>query len=179
MAYTPGPNNIMVMNNSKNVGFKRGMPFNLGILAGCFVLMVLCSLFSKILYTTVPKIELPMKILGAAYMLYLIVKTIFPSKKHDIKKHGGSFLMGALLQFINPKIILYGITAMSSYIFPYYQDMFILIAFACLLALVGFTATVCWSLFGSVVSIIFKKYDKAINSIMVILLLYCAISLFL
>jgi threonine/homoserine/homoserine lactone efflux protein len=179
MAYTPGPNNIMSMNNAKNVGFKKGIVFNFGILTGFFIVMLLCLLFSKVLYTTVPKIELPMKILGAAYMLYLIIKTIFPSKKHEVKNNRGSFFVGALLQLINPKIILYGITAMSSYIFPYYQDMIILIAFAFLLAFVGFTGTICWALFGSAVSIILEKHERIINSIMVLLLLYCAVSLFL
>jgi threonine/homoserine/homoserine lactone efflux protein len=179
MAYTPGPNNIMSMNNAKNVGFRKGIVFNFGILTGFFIVMLLCLFFSKALYTLVPKIELPMKILGATYMLYLIIKTIFPSKKGEIKNSSGSFFAGALLQLVNPKIILYGITAMSSYIFPYYQDMVTLVAFAFLLAFVGFTATICWALFGSMVGIVFKKYEKVINSIMVILLLYCAISLFL
>jgi threonine/homoserine/homoserine lactone efflux protein len=179
MAYTPGPNNIMSMNNAKNVGFRKGIVFNFGILTGFFIVMLLCLLFSKALYTVVPRIELPMKILGASYMLYLIIKTIFPSKKHKIKNNSGSFFTGALLQLINAKIILYGITAMSSYIFPYYQDMVILIAFAFLLAFVGFTGTICWALFGSIVNIVFKQHEKIINIVMMILLLYCAISLFL
>jgi threonine/homoserine/homoserine lactone efflux protein len=37
VAYTPGPNNIMSMNNAKNVGFKKGIVFNFGILAGFFL----------------------------------------------------------------------------------------------------------------------------------------------
>ena len=179
MAYTPGPNNIMSMNNAKNVGFRNGIVFNFGILTGFFIVMLLCLLFSKMLYTVVPRIELTMKILGASYMLYLIIKIIFPSEKHKIKNNSGSFFAGALLQLINPKIILYGITTMSSYIFPYYQDIVILVAFAFLLAFVGFTATICWALFGSIVSIVFKKHEKIISIVMVILLLYCAVSLFL
>jgi len=105
LAYTPGPNNIMSMNNAKNVGFKKGIIFNFGIITGFFIVMILCLIFSSVLYTVIPKIQLPMKILGAAYMIYLIVKIIIPAKEQYIKNNNGSFLIGALLQLINPKII--------------------------------------------------------------------------
>jgi threonine/homoserine/homoserine lactone efflux protein len=169
----------MSMNNAKNVGFKKGIVFNFGIFAGFFVVMILCLVFSTALYTLVPKIQLPMKILGAAYMVYLVIKTFVPSKAHEIKHNNGSFLIGALLQLINPKIIIYGITAMSSYILVYYNEIPILMLFAFLLALVGFTGTLCWALFGSIFSLLFNKQGKILNIIMAILLLYCAVSLFL
>jgi threonine/homoserine/homoserine lactone efflux protein len=179
VAYTPGPNNIMSMNNAKNVGFKRGMVFNFGIFTGFFVVMILCLILSTVLYKEVKKIQLPMKILGASYMVYLVIKIIIPSKEHDIKKNNGSFFIGALLQLVNPKIMIYGITAISSYILPYYKDIPVLIFFAFLLAFVGFTGTICWALFGSLFGILFNKHGKILNIIMMVLLLYCAVSLFL
>ncbi|MDR3342875.1 MAG: LysE family transporter [Treponema sp.] len=179
VAYTPGPNNIMSMNNAKNVGFKKGILFNLGIFTGFSVVMILCLIFSTVLYTVIPKIQLPMKILGATYMVYLIIKTIVPAKDHEIKTNNGTFIIGALLQLINPKIIIYGITAMSSYILPYYKEIPILIAFAFLLSFVGFTGSICWALFGSLFSIVFNRHGKILNIVMAILLLYCAVSLFL
>jgi threonine/homoserine/homoserine lactone efflux protein len=179
VAYTPGPNNIMSMNNAKNVGFRKGIVFNLGMFAGFFVVMILCLIFSTILYTVVPKIQFPMKILGAAYMVYLIIKTLVPSKEHEINNNNGSFLIGALLQLINPKIIIYGMTAISSYILPYYNEILILLLFALLLSFVGFTGTICWALFGSLFSVLFNKHGKILNIIMTVLLLYCTVSLFL
>ena len=70
MAYTPGPNNIMSMNAAKNAGFKKSIPFNAGIFTGIFIVMILCLIFSNILYSIIPKIQLPMKIFGAAYMFF-------------------------------------------------------------------------------------------------------------
>jgi threonine/homoserine/homoserine lactone efflux protein len=179
VAYTPGPNNIMSMNNAKNVGFKKGILFNLGIFAGISVVMIVCLIFSTILYTAIPKIQLPMKIAGAAYMVYLIIKALVPAKVREIKNRNGSFIIGALLQLINPKLIIYGITAISSYIIPYYKEIPILIAFAFLLSFIGFTGTICWALFGSLFSIVFNRHGKILNIVMAILLLYCAVSLFL
>jgi threonine/homoserine/homoserine lactone efflux protein len=179
VAYTPGPNNIMSMNNAKNVGFKKGMVFNFGIFAGFLAATTLCLIFSSVLYTLIPKIQLPMKILGASYMVYLIIKTIVPQKESKVKNNNGSFLIGALLQLINPKLMLYGITAMSSFILPHYNKMPILLLFVLLLSFVGFTGTVCWALFGSLFSKLFSKYGTLLNIIMSLLLLYCIVSLFI
>ena len=179
MTFTPGPNNIMSMNNARNVGFKKGLKFNFGILFGSFFVMILCMLFSSFLYTMIPKIQFPMKILGALYMVYLIIKIIVPSKGNNVKDNNGSFVIGALLQLINPKAILFGLMVMSSYILPYYQEIPILMLFIFSIVIIGFTATVCWALFGSLFSVLFYKHNKVLNIIMSVLLLYCAISLFL
>ena len=112
-------------------------------------------------------------------MVYLIIKTLIPSKKDETKNKGGSFIVGALLQLINPKIMIYGITAMSSFILPYYNNIPVLLFFAFLLAFVGFAGTVCWALFGALFSKLFSTHGKLINIIMSVLLLYCIVSLFI
>jgi threonine/homoserine/homoserine lactone efflux protein len=113
-------------------------------------------------------------------MLYLAWK-IWKSDP-DIQmedKKSSSFLSGCLLQFVNPKIIIYGITAMSSYILPVFQAPLALLGFILVLSLTGFSGTVCWALFGSVFAKAFKAHRKLLNGIMAILLIYCAVSLFL
>jgi threonine/homoserine/homoserine lactone efflux protein len=167
------------MNNAKNVGFKKAVKFNFGILVGSLLVMGLCLAFSSILFNLVPKIQFPMKILGAAYLLYLIVKTLLPPKEHKTINANGSFVIGIVLQLINPKLILFGITVMSSYILPYYKELPVLIMFVVVITIIGFTATLCWALFGSLFSVLFFKHKKMLDIIMALLLLYCAISLFL
>jgi threonine/homoserine/homoserine lactone efflux protein len=184
MAYTPGPNNIMSMNNAKTVGFRKGLPFNFGVFAGFLLVMLLCLLFSTALYTVVPKIQIPMKILGASYMVYLsvniLIKTFGSSKKREIKNANAGFLIAMALQLINPKIIIGGLTAMPAYILPYYSgNIPMLLFFAFLLAFIGFSGTVCWAAFGSLFSVLFNKHGKILNVTMAALLLYCAVSLFL
>ncbi len=178
-AYTPGPNNILSMSNASMYGFKKSFPFNVGILCGFFIVMTLCTLFSAALYAVIPKIKMAMLVLGAAYMLYLAWK-IFKSSPHrqEDQKNRSTFLSGMLLQFVNPKIMVYGITSMSVYILPYYQDLSHLILFGLLLSLTGFSATLCWSAFGSVFSRLLKNHARIVNPIMAALLVYCAVSLF-
>jgi len=57
-------------------------------------------------FDLIPRIQLPMKLLGAAYMLYLAAKPFLPAKKSEAKVLGGSFLIGAVLQLINPKLMI-------------------------------------------------------------------------
>jgi len=178
VAYTPGPNNIMSMNNAAHKGFRRALPFNFGILSGFFLVMLLCTVFSTLLFTLIPRIQIVMKILGAAYMLYLALVTLLPSIKHNVKESNGSFLTGAALQFINVKIMIYGITAMSSFILPRYTSLPVLVCFALLLALNGFIATLFWTAFGSLFSRVFAEHGKILSVIMALLLVYCAVSLF-
>jgi cysteine/O-acetylserine efflux protein len=179
-AYTPGPNNIMSMSHASRLGFRKSFPFNLGILFGFTIVMALCTLFSAGLYALIPKIKPVMLIVGAGYMLYLAWKIWKSNSDIQVRNaKSSSFLSGCLLQFMNPKILVYGITSMSSYILPVFQAPFVLAGFVLLLSLVGFTGTVCWAVFGSVFSKVFKEHRKLLNGVMAFLLVYCAVSLFL
>ena len=179
-AATPGPNNIMSMSNGVRKGFRGALPFNLGILTGFTMVMILCTLFCSLLSTLIPKIKTPMLILGAAYMLYLAWE-IFRSSgliEDDHSKSG--FLSGLLLQFINPKIYIYCIMSMEAYILPYYSGQpLTLLLFDLLLSLIGFVFTIAWTVFGSVFQTLFSRHARVVNTILALLLVYCAVSLFL
>ncbi|NLO85415.1 MAG: LysE family transporter [Clostridiales bacterium] len=179
-AITPGPNNIMSMTNANRKGFTKTLPFNFGIYTGFSIVMILCTAFCSLLSTLIPKIKLPMLIVGALYMLYLAWHTYRSTGEIDEGSTHDGFLSGCLLQFINPKIIIYGIVSMEAYILPYYHGQIVpLLAYAMLLSTIGFVATVCWSAFGSLFKRLFSKHAKVVNVIMALLLVYCAISLFL
>ena len=122
-----------------------------------------------------------MLVIGAAYMLYLAWKTFrSPPVAEGGEQTKSGFLSGLVLQFVNPKIYIYCIVSMEAYILPYYQGNWpALVGFALLLAFIGFIFTLCWALFGSVFKLFFSKYARATNTIMALLLVYCAVSLFL
>lgn len=178
-AATPGPNNLMSMSSAGRMGFRRALPFNFGIFAGFSVISFLCTLFCTVLASFIPKIKGGMLIAGCLYTLYLAYKTYRSSG--DIEEgHGSSgFLSGMLLQFVNPKIYIYCIISMEAYILPFYGGQLpVLAAFSILLAFIGFLCTLCWSFFGSAFRLLFSKYAKITNTVMALLLVYCAVSLF-
>ncbi|MDM5188264.1 LysE family transporter [Bacillus sp. DX4.1] len=178
-SFTPGPNNIMAMLLANKYGLKKTIRFCLGVGAGFFVIMLLCSYFNLLLKNFIPKIEFIMTILGAIYMLYLAIK-IITSKNNDKDNNGdknNSFLTGMFLQFVNPKGILYGITAISTFILPYHTSNFSLLFYSLFLAFVGFMSTFCWSVFGSIFQNFLSKYRSQFNVIMALLLIYSAVSI--
>ncbi len=179
-AVTPGPNNIMSMSNGSRRGFKGALPFNFGILAGFSAMMILCTAFCSLLSTWIPRIKMPMLIVGACYMLYLAWETFHSSDaiREDHSRDG--FLSGLLLQFVNPKIYIYCIMSMEAYILPFYNGRpLLLLGFALLLAFIGFIFTLLWSAFGSIFKWLFSQHAKLVNTVMALLLVYCAVSLFL
>ena len=178
-AATPGPNNIMSMSNGGRLGFRGALPFNFGIWAGFSAVMLLCTAFCTTLTNLIPAVKTPMLIAGAAYMLHLAWGTFRSSGVIDEDHSRSGFYAGMLLQFINPKIYIYGIMSMQAYILPFYAgEPLTLALFSLLLAFIGFAFTLCWSAFGSAFRLLFSRHTKAVNTIMALLLIYCAASLF-
>lgn len=178
-AITPGPNNIMSMSNGSCKGFRGALPFSIGIWVGFSIVMLLCTFFCSVLSAFIPKIKFPMLVIGALYMLHLAWGTFRSSDTIEENHSRDGFPAGLLLQFVNPKIYIYCIVSMEAYILPYYQGQILpLFCFAMLLAFIGFVFTLCWSAFGSVFRWLFSKHAKVVNTIMALLLVYCALSLF-
>lgn len=180
-AYTPGPNNILAMSFANRYGFKKSFKFNLGVGAGFVVIMLVCSYFNLFMYNFIPKIEFAMKIVGSLYMLYLCVKMVRSKPSGESTDDGNlnSFFTGMWMQFINPKVILYGITAFSTFVIPFYQSNTALILFSLLLALIGCSGTICWAVFGAVFQRFLSNYRIQFNIAMGLLLMYSAVSIWL
>ena len=180
---TPGPNNILSMSNAARVGLYRALRFNLGILTGLAVVFSLCTALSAVAFASLPALAFPMKCAGAAYMLFLALK-VYRSKPPRVGEdaatpNGMTFTNGLTLQFFNMKIIIYIITAMSSYILPVFSAPPILAGFVVFFTLTCFAANMSWALFGSLFFKLFTRRQKLINILMTLLLVYCAVSLFL
>jgi threonine/homoserine/homoserine lactone efflux protein len=180
MSFTPGPINILSMNNGRSIGWKNGILFNLGNYIGHFTVMLVCLAFAKILYALIPKIQLPMRILAAAYLLYLIFRTIAAPRQRAAGDSAGrgSFLLGIALQLVNVKVILFGLTAWTSYLLPYIASVPALMLFAALMSSIQLLGNITWTLFGSVMSGLFKNHKAPLNIIITVMLLYCVVRLF-
>ena len=178
-AFTPGPNNILAMSNTSKHGFKKSQGLIRGIFAGFFSVMILCSFFSVVLVNIIPIIRPVMTYIGVAYILWLawhIIKSK-PQEKANGKEKVDNFITGFILQFVNVKIILYGITAISTFITPYYNSFLSIGTFTILITLLGWAGIFTWAIFGAVFQKFFEKYNTTVNTIMALLLVYSAISL--
>ncbi len=178
--FTPGPNNIMSMSISSRYGFRKSLEFNLGVAAGFTGLMLICGLCFSGLEKILPAINGIMKILGAIYILYLALTILKSSNKNKKNENNdGTFIKAVLLQFINPKGVIFSITAVSTFIIPVYHSGSMLLLFSLAMAALAFISTCCWGIFGSAFNKFMAKHQKIINIMMALTLVYCAASLFI
>jgi threonine/homoserine/homoserine lactone efflux protein len=175
--FTPGPNNITAMNNARKVGFRRIRPFIMGVFSGFFLVALACALFNLALDKILPGIQPILGVLGALYMLYLAFKPFFQTQKKKISDPVGShpYIAGFVLQFLNAKLLFYCLATMSSFVLPYYSNISTLAAVSLGLALFAMLSVTAWALFGAVFQKYFSEYEFAVNVVMAVLLVYCAV----
>ena len=177
---TPGPNTILSMSNGSRKGFFRGLPLNLGMWCGFSLVMIGCGLLCSLLAVWIPLIKKPMLFLGAGYLLWLAWNTFRRSGEIAEKESRGDFLTGFAMQFANPKVMLYGVMSYEAYILPCFEGRYgTLLGFAFVLSTVGFLNGLLWSAGGSVLKNLFSRYGKLMNTVMALLLVWCAVKLLL
>ena len=86
----------------------------------------------------------------------------------------GDFLTGLLMQFINPKVILLGISIISNYLLPHFTAPSALAAMALSLALQAFAYGLVWLACGAALSRFLSRHQRPANAVMALLLVYCA-----
>jgi len=115
------------------------------------------------------------KYVGAAYILYLAYKMLF-KKVTDTQTQDQplSYGNGFLLQFLNVKILMLGIAAYSGYILPGGFRFSAVLAFAVIMAACAGTGNLIWATVGSLLFPIYSRFNKPINLVMALLLVWCA-----
>ena len=176
-AFTPGPGNILALNTVTNYGLKKGRPLFSGIFAGYYVVQALCAIFVFGVSSFLPDILKILKYVGAVYIAWLAVHIAV--SKPDISSDSGSasFTKGFMLQFVNIKIYMFGITALTGYITDYSTSLGILLLFEMIIATIGTIATITWIGLGILIKRYYLKYYRIINIILTLMLAECIYSI--
>ena len=176
-AFTPGPGNILALNTVTNYGYKKGRPLYWGIFAGYYVVQVICAIFVFGVSAFLPDVLGIMKYIGAAYILWLAVHIALSKPTTGTVEKSASFLKGFLLQFVNVKIYLFGITALTGYITEYSTSLWVLLLFESIIATIGTIATLTWIGMGVLIQRAYQKYYRVINIILALTLSECVYSM--
>jgi len=114
---TPGPNNLMLMASGANFGVRRTIPHWLGIGVGFTAMVIVVGLGLMQVFEMFPIIYQGMKILSAAFLLYLAWKIANAAPMRETGKAGNpmTFLQAAAFQWVNPKAWAMALTAISIY----------------------------------------------------------------
>lgn len=176
-AFTPGPGNILALNTVTNYGWEKGKNLFYGIFSGYYVVQIICAVFVFGLNMLLNPVMSVMKYIGAVYILYLAIHIAISKPTKNAEKKRASFWKGFILQFVNVKIYLFGITALSGYVIPFFSTFKMLIFFELIIATIGTIATLTWIFLGQVLSQVYLRYFRSINIILAAILLECALSM--
>lgn len=173
--WSPGPNNILLLSTASKYGIRKNLKLLLGIWTGSLSLMCLCGIFCSTLGSIIPGIQPVMKYVGAAYILYLAWQTLErkPPKENASDKDP-SYTMGLLLQLLNVKIIVYGLTMFSSFILPHESRIPFLFLFALYLMILGGIGNLIWAFAGNILKRFYTDHYKLMNAVMALLLVWCS-----
>jgi threonine/homoserine/homoserine lactone efflux protein len=174
MAFTPGPNNIMLAASGVNFGFARTMPHVTGVIIGFVVLLAVCGAGLGLVFAAVPGLQVALKVAGALYMLWLAWKV---ANAHQGKESGKAparpltFLQAAAFQWVNPKAVVASLSAVALYVRPShaYRDFAVLLSVLAV-ATIGSAAT--WAGFGVVLRRLLRNpaHARLFNIAMALLL---------
>ncbi|MGA2546530.1 MAG: LysE family transporter [Rectinemataceae bacterium] len=183
MTFTPGPNNVSSSALGLRVGYRKSLPYLLGITTGFMVIMLCGGLLTDFLTKNYAAISPWLKWVGVIYMAWLAISLFlrFPKKKSEPGALRDGYVAGIFLQFVNPKGILYGITIYTSFSSLLAGSLGRTLGSAALLSAIVFAAVSTWCLVGSALSRLFDEpaFRLAFNIVMALLLVYSAVSIVL
>ena len=158
MYVTPGPNNAMVLASGLKFGFLKTIPHMSGITIGHIIQLILVCLGLGKIFQIFPQIQFILKIVCAAYLLYLGYKIIgsFSKIKEDDSRPL-KFHEAALFQIVNPKAWTISSMAASGFL-PKDGDLFFSIFLIALIALIICPLSISpWAAFGSAIRNLVKN----------------------
>jgi len=177
--FTPGPNTVSSANLAILYGFRRTNRYRIGIFLGFTLVMWLCAFLSSAVQAWLPSFGLWLRYLGAAYIVYLalsVLKTSYRLDASGTAEFRYPVVKGMLLQILNVKVIILGLTVYSTYLASRLESAAGLLLSAPVLAAVSLSATSLWALGGSAIAGFADRRSVrlTLNVLLSLLLLYSA-----
>ncbi len=101
---SPGPAPLALAATGATFGYKKSIPFLLGILSGLAVAIFCASIGLATLFVTFPTMKLICQLAGAGYILFIAYKiATAPTSIADAPINPPNFKDGFILNLLNPK----------------------------------------------------------------------------
>ena len=202
---TPGPNNLMLLHGSIKRGFWACRWHMLGITLGVTIMLWLSYWGMAALVVSFPAVMLIIKVLGTLYLLWLtyqMAKTNFTTIINEallqeqqrqqagesvieVKKSFGelplSFGQALLFQWLNPKAWTMTVVAPSLAMFHAGKPWLDNYALLAMCAIINLLSISCWAAGGHWLRTLvhLPRVMRVIHALIVLMTLYCALTLWL
>lgn len=151
-AFTPGPNNLMLLSSGLTFGYKRTLAHIVGVAVGFPMMVLAVGLGVGVVLEHYPMVYEVLKVLGFGYLLWMawhIANTqgsIHADSYTNDKPF--TFIQAALFQWINPKAWIMAVTAISSFTIQNADVWYQVAIIAFVYLIVGVFSTHTWALGG-------------------------------
>jgi threonine/homoserine/homoserine lactone efflux protein len=148
---SPGPVNIVALSSGAQHGFRASMRHVTGATVGFTLLLLLTGMGLHELLARVPTLAYAAQLGGAAFLLYMAWKLARDDGTLDLadkgKGKGPSLVVGAAMQWLNPKAWVASVAGMSA--FAANGDAVLVWQFAALYFAVCYVSIACWAYAGT------------------------------
>ena len=175
MAFTPGPNNIMLLSSGVTYGLRRTVPHVLGVTFGFAFMVGAVGFGLGAVFLAYPTLQFLLKYAGAAYLIYLaaLIAMSGPARPEQDNGRGPMTFWGAaMFQWVNAKgwVMVIGTITAYAAIASYPWNILAQTAVSFVMA-AGSALT--WALFGTALRPVLtsERLVRAFNVLMALLLL--------
>jgi len=179
VGYTPGPANIYSLAMSLRHGRKTSLVMWLGLLTGFSVGVILMAILTHIIGVAFGQYVIYLKYIGAAYIVYLAYRIYYTTGQAEAAGSTCTFWSGFMVQLTNAKMLLFDLTAFSTFVLPYSNRLIDLLEVGAWLLIAGPGANLVWLLAGSYLRRFFTRYGRQIDIVSSIALILCALYIIL
>lgn len=175
---TPGPANLSSLAAALHYG--RGVALRQwrGLAVGFVIDALAAVLINRLLGDVLGPYVRYLSWIGAAYILWMawhMLRASGTAPEDDANAPG--FRTGLLVNLTNVKVILFCITALSSFVLPYTDSFWWLLGAGLFLPLTGPACNLVWLFAGTKLQALFVGHQKTVDLIMAAALALCAVNL--
>lgn len=175
---TPGPANLCSLSAAMQFGRRNALKQWLGLFTGFFIDAMAAVFIAFFLGTILNSYVKLLAYIGAAYLVFLAIKMLRQTCSVESKQQNiPGFFTGLLVNLTNAKVILFCISALTSFVLPYNHSFGVVFLAGMFLPLTGPVCNLVWLFAGGFLRRIFMEHTKVVNSVMAISLLMCAVSI--
>lgn len=173
-AFTPGPNNIMIMTSGLNFGSRASLPHYFGICLGFPTMFFAMGFGLGYLFERYALLHEIIQVAGILYLLYLawLIANSGPATVDGEQAKPLSFIQAALFQWINPKAWIMSTSAIAAYTTVGADINTQIVLIGLIFAAMAFPSAGVWMVFGTGLQRLINKpiHLRTFNVIMALLL---------
>jgi len=175
VGYSPGPCNVFALAMVLRHGRRKALWMWCGMLAGYVLVGVGLMLLAHYADIACGAYVRYLKYAGAAYVAHLAYR-IFRTRGSDFGDgRGCTFANGFALQLVNAKMMVYELTAYSTFALPYSDGLVDLVPVFLALILAGPGGNLVWLLCGSRLHHMLTRHRALADTVMALALVACAV----